>query len=108
MKQELIDRGVPARRIIMELKGRDTLQSVRCCHVIMERRGDCGRVVCCTSRYHQPRCALLLRMLGYDVVSPRVPTSRGRLSWFGVARLVARELLALPYDAALLLARTKA
>lgn len=108
VKAALMDRGVSGRRIIMELKGRDTLESVRYCHALMKLRGDCGRVVCCTSRYHQPRCALLLRMLGYEVILPRMRTTRGRLSLLGLARLFARELLALPYDAALLLARAKA
>src|SRR6476646_6530198 len=35
IKRALIDSGVPARRIIMELKGRDTLESVRYCHRLM-------------------------------------------------------------------------
>lgn len=104
MKDALVDKGVPRSRIIMEQKGRDTLQSVRFCHELLQARGDCGRVVCCTSRYHQPRCALLLKMLGYHVVMPRVPISRGQLSRTGLAWLFARELAAIPYDALLLLA----
>ena len=105
MRKALIDSGVPASRIVMELRGEDTLQSVRLCHQLIERRGDCNRVVCCTSRYHQPRCALLLKMLGYRVVLPPVAMTRGRLSWFGFARLFVRELAAVPYDALLLFAR---
>lgn len=104
IKQALIDGGVPTRRIIMELKGRDTLESVRYCHRLLKQRGDCGRVVCCTSRYHQPRCAMLLKMLGYKVVLPHLQISRARLSWLGFVRLFAREMAAIPYDAALLLA----
>ena len=108
MKEALIEGGIPAGRIIMELRGRDTLESVRYCHELIRRRGDCSRVVCCTSRYHQPRCALLLKMLGYRVVMPLVPIRRGQLSWFGFARLFVRELAALPYDALLLFARKAA
>ena len=104
IREALIDGGVSPRRIVMELRGQDTLQSVRFCHEVIKRRGDCNRVVCCTSRYHQPRCALLLKMLGYRVVLPPVPISRGHRSWFGFARLFAREIAALPYDALLLLA----
>lgn len=107
MKQALVESGVPARRIIMESNGHDTLQSVRCCHAILKQRGDCDRVVCCTSRYHQPRCALLLKMLGYKVVLPRASIRRGRLSWLSLARLFAREVAARPYDAALLVASAK-
>jgi vancomycin permeability regulator SanA len=105
MKKALIESGVPASRIVMELKGQDTLQSVRFCDEVIKRRGDCDRVICCTSRYHQPRCALLLKMLGYRVVLPRVAIVRGQLSWFGFARLFLREIAALPYDALLLMAR---
>lgn len=105
MKEALIESGVAASRIVMELRGKDTLQSVRFCHELIQGRGDCDRVVCCTSRYHQPRCALLLKMLGYRAVLPPVPISRGQLSWFGFARLFVRELAAVPYDALLLFAR---
>jgi uncharacterized SAM-binding protein YcdF (DUF218 family) len=105
MKDALIESGVPARRIIIEPEARHTLESVRLCHELIQRRGDCRKVVCCTSRYHQPRCALLLKMLGYNVIMPPVRISRGQLSWFGLARLFVRELAALPYDASLLLAR---
>jgi uncharacterized SAM-binding protein YcdF (DUF218 family) len=108
IKDALIAGGVSPRRIVMELNGRDTLESVLFCHKLIQRRGDCERIVCCTSRYHQPRCALLLRMLGYRVVLPKLPISRGRLSSFGLVRLFMRELAALPYDALLLLAGKKA
>lgn len=105
IRKALVDSGVPASRIVLEPRGQDTLQSVRYCHQMIQRRGDYRRVVCCTSRYHQPRCALLLKMLGYRVVLPAVPISRGQLSWFGFARLFVREVAALPYDALLLFAR---
>ena len=108
VKDALIADGVSPKRIVMELNGRDTLESVRFCHKLIQRRGDCERIVCCTSRYHQPRCALLLRLLGYRVVLPKIPITRGRLSRFGVVRLFVRELAALPYDSLLLLAGQKA
>src|SRR5947209_18245397 len=86
----------------MELNGRDTLESVQFCHKLIQRRGDCERIVCCTSRYHQPRCALLLMLLGYTVVLPKIRMTRGRLSSFELVRLFVRELVALPYDSFLL------
>jgi uncharacterized SAM-binding protein YcdF (DUF218 family) len=107
IKEALVADGVQPGRILVEPKGRDTLQSVRLCSRLIRQRGDCGRVVCCTSRYHQPRCALLLRLLGYRVVLPDLPMTRGRLSRSGVARLILREVAALPYDAVLLLAGRK-
>lgn len=104
VKDALVEAGVSPRRIIMELRAQDTLESVKFCHEMIERRGDCDRIVCCTSRYHQPRCALLLKMLGYCVIMPRVPITKGRMSWVGLARLFTREFVAVPYDALLLIA----
>src|SRR5665213_1973245 len=81
-----------------EACGRDTLESVRLCDAILRRRGDFGRIVCCTSTYHQPRCALLFRLLGYRVLLPRMPNGWGRLSAMKYARTVLKEILATPYD----------
>lgn len=105
IKQALVESGVSPRRILLEPNGRDTLESVRLCHELIRRRGDCRQIVCCTSAYHQPRCALLLRLLGYTVVVPNIPTSRGRMSRYRFARLLLREIVALPWDVTLLLVR---
>jgi vancomycin permeability regulator SanA len=103
MKRALREAGIAARRIVIEPAGRDTLESIRLCDRLLRARGDCRRVVICTSRYHQPRCALLFRLLGYEVVVPSMPKARGRLSRRSYGRMLARELLALPYDALLVL-----
>ena len=103
IKRALVKCGVRASRIVPEPNGRDTLESVRLCHQMIERRGDCARIVCCTSRYHQPRCALLLRLLGHKVILANASPARGRLSRLGLARLFLREFVALPYDMLLLL-----
>lgn len=105
MKQALIDAGIPARRIIIEPNGRDTLESIRLCNRLLRQREDCRQVVVCTSRYHQPHCALLFRLLGYKVAVPDVVSSRGRLRRRTYGLMLVRELLALPYDAILLLAQ---
>jgi uncharacterized SAM-binding protein YcdF (DUF218 family) len=107
IKNLLVEAGIKPSRIIMELKGRDTLESIRLCHVILQERGDCQRVVCCTSSYHQPRCAFLLRLLGYRVDVPKVSGSLGRLSRIRHARLLLKEVVALPYDAVLLMAKRR-
>lgn len=103
MRRVLVEAGIAASRIIVERHGRDTLESVRLCHRLLQERGDCRRVICCTSRYHQPRCALLFRLLGYRVVIPDVPRRMGRLSRRSYGRMVAREVAATPYDGLLLL-----
>jgi len=103
MRRALVEAGVAASRIVVERYGRDTLESVRLCHQLLQERGDCQRIVCCTSTYHQPRCVLLFRLLGYTVVVPRVPNSMGRMSRTTYGKLVVRELAATPYDSLLLL-----
>ena len=103
--ERLREAGVGGDRIVVEPCGRDTLESVRFCDRILRARGDCARIICCTSTFHQPRCALLLRLLGYRVVVPPMPHARAKLGRYRHARLVAKEVVATPYDALLHLAR---
>ncbi|MDP9086452.1 MAG: YdcF family protein [Pseudomonadota bacterium] len=103
MKHVLVASGIKASRIVLELTGRDTLESVRRCDAILRKRGDCGRVVICTSTYHQLRCAMLFRLLGYRAITPKVPNSMDRLSRASYAKLLVKELIATPYDSALLI-----
>jgi uncharacterized SAM-binding protein YcdF (DUF218 family) len=104
VRRELIAAGVDARRIIAERNARDTLESVRLCDAILQERGDCRRVIVCTSTYHQLRCAVLLRILGYKVVTPKVPNGWGRLTAARYVVAVLKEIVATPYDASLLAA----
>jgi uncharacterized SAM-binding protein YcdF (DUF218 family) len=105
IREGLIAGGVDPARILVECAARDTLESVRLCGRILRERGDAARVIVCTSTYHQRRCALLLRLAGYRVVTPDVPNGWGRLKVrrYGVALL--KEAIATPYDAGLLLLR---
>jgi uncharacterized SAM-binding protein YcdF (DUF218 family) len=105
MAELLRARGIADERILLEPHGRDTLESVRLCDALLRERGDCARVVCCTSTFHQPRCALLFRLLGYEVVLPPMPSARRHLARARYARLVLKEMAATPYDAMLLLGR---
>jgi uncharacterized SAM-binding protein YcdF (DUF218 family) len=107
IQDALVEGGIAPGRIIPELHGRDTLESVRLCDAMLRKRGDCRRIICCTSAYHQPRCRLLFRLLGYKVVAPRMPAEWGRLSKGTYLRLVLKEVIATPYDALLLLARPR-
>lgn len=97
--------GVSSDRILIEPCGRDTLESVRLCDGLLRDRGDCARVICCTSTFHQPRCAVLLRLLGYEVILPAMPNSWGGISRLRYLELIAKEIVATPYDALILVAR---
>jgi uncharacterized SAM-binding protein YcdF (DUF218 family) len=103
--EQLVACGIAKERILVEPCGRDTLESVRFCHRILMARGDVGRVVCCTSTFHQRRCALLFRLLGYRTARPPMPARWGRVGTMLYLRWVAKEVLATPYDALLLVGR---
>ncbi len=103
MRDMLIAAGVAPERIVVEDKGRDTLESVRLCDALLRRRGDVGHVEPCTSRYHILRCALLLRLTGWRVRKPHMPAEYGRLPIGMLIRFTLKELVATPYDAMLLI-----
>ncbi len=107
MQRDLIAAGIDPERIIAEPGGRDTLESVRRCDAILRARGDCGSVAVCTSPFHQPRCALLLRLLGYRVIVPAMLPDRGWVTPARLARYLLKECVATPYDAALVLVRRR-
>lgn len=103
MRNMLIAAGIPANRIIMEDKARDTLESVRRCDALLRRRDNVTHVEACTSRYHLPRCALLLRLMGWSVQIPHMPADYGKVSTRKLIVYVLKEILATPYDATLLI-----
>lgn len=83
MRDLLFAGGVAAERIIVEDQALDTLQSVRLCAPLL-RDIPAGRVFVCSSGYHNPRCALLLRMSGFKTVIPPMPADRpvlGQRKW---------------------------
>jgi uncharacterized SAM-binding protein YcdF (DUF218 family) len=101
----LREAGVPAAAIAPERQARDTLESALLCDALLRAAGDADLVLPCTSRYHQPRCALLLRLLGWRVRIPPMPGDLGRLPLAKLCAYWAKEVAALPYDALLVLAR---
>ncbi len=103
----LVAAGVDGREILVEDQAADTLESVRFCDGILRLRSDIDLLVPCTSRYHVPRCALLFRLLGYRVRVGRMPADLPYLGWRKWTAYVLKECLVLPYDALLLLLRTR-
>jgi uncharacterized SAM-binding protein YcdF (DUF218 family) len=101
----LIAAGAQEGEIVVEDQATDTLESVLFCHAILSRRKDVDVLIPCSSGYHNFRCALLFRMLGYRVRLRRMPPDLPHLGLWKWLRYVLKETLALPYDATLLLFR---
>lgn len=103
MRDLLLGLGVAAARILLESQARDTLESVRYSCRLLRRRGDVGRVLVATSSYHRLRCAWLFRLAGFDCQALPAESDRPHLGWGKWLRYVAKEAVALPWDAAWLL-----
>jgi uncharacterized SAM-binding protein YcdF (DUF218 family) len=101
----LVTAGIDPSEILLEDQASDTLQSVLFCHAILRLRDDAEVLTPCSSGYHNLRCALLFRMLGYQVRIGRMPPDLPHLGPRKWAAYVLKEFLALPCDAVLLLLR---
>jgi vancomycin permeability regulator SanA len=95
----LMEAGVSAGRILVEPTASDTLASALRCDAILRGRDDVGRVIPCSSTYHLPRCALLMRLLGYRVERRAMPSERPHVARWRLVLYGLKECLALPYDA---------
>ncbi len=94
---------IPPERIILERQGDDTLSSaVRCKAILQARWRDVASVTVCSSRYHNPRCALLLRLLNIRATWGRMPQDRSRVPWHRLCYFYAREPPAILWDGLLM------
>ena len=103
MRRLLLAHGFPDAAILLEREGRDTLHQVRLCDTLLRGLADVDAVIPCTSRYHIPRCAILLRALGWPVRIAPMPGDLGLLPWRKLLWYYCKEVIALPYDLVLLL-----
>ena len=103
MAEILIRHGVEDDLILREGASTDTLSSARECAALLNGLDDVERVLVCSSPYHNPRCALLLRMFGIPAHIPPMPGDREALGWLKWLYYVFREFSATPYDAVLVL-----
>ena len=99
----LLQAGVADGDIIVEPTARDTLESVRRCSALLRAAGDVSWVAPCTSRYHVLRCAALLRASGWSVRLFPLPRDLGLLPMAKLIWYYCKEVIALPYDLALIL-----
>jgi uncharacterized SAM-binding protein YcdF (DUF218 family) len=102
MARLLREMGVAEASILEEPTGTDTFSSVLACLRLLRGLGHAGPVHAATSRYHLPRCLLLLRLAGVRAWPVPIGPSGGR-RWMRRWYWRLREVPAIPYDAALML-----
>jgi uncharacterized SAM-binding protein YcdF (DUF218 family) len=102
MAQVLRERGVAPARILRERRSRDTLEQARRVAAILADMRGVGRVLVCTSPFHQPRCVLLLRMLGVRAERAAMPGDRAGLGLRRLVYFIGREAIASFWDGLLL------
>ena len=101
----LLDRGVPESTIVCEGESRDTLQSVVACFRILRRHSEVDQVFICSDSYHQFRCRLLFALLGMKTLPVPIDSAARAGSLSRYSYMVLREVVAIPFDSALLLLR---
>jgi len=105
IRKLLLAARVDPGSILVEDQAEDTLQSVLLCDALLRSRSDVDLLIPCSSAYHNLRCALLFRMLGYRVEVRSMPKERPHLPLWKWLLYVLKEAIALPYDAVLLVFR---
>jgi vancomycin permeability regulator SanA len=103
--------GVPCSSIILDRAATDTFESILHCDQLLRSIGNVEWVSPCTSRYHIPRCRLLLRLLGWRVHETQMPSDWQFVPKAKLIRYYLKELISTPYDVLLLslyLIRTRA
>lgn len=102
MATALVAAGVDPGRLTLDEESRDTLQSVLAVARLMraERLTTC---VVCSDSYHLPRIRLMLAALGVATRPGPASPSRDAAERANWLRMAARELVATPYDLALVL-----
>ena len=94
--------GVPQAQIIIDDEASDTVDTVLNFVLWIRRAGPIERIAVCSSRYHMPRCRMLLGLCDLDAYIPKMPGDRPFLSSARLAYFYLREMAAYPYDYVLL------
>jgi len=100
MRAGMVAAGIEPDAIVCEPVSTDTLGSVVRCARLIAVRPEPPAVHVCTSRYHQLRCRILLRLAGLPSMSAPMPRDRPAMGWMALALAVLREAVAIPYDMA--------
>jgi len=89
--------GIDPSAIIFDRDATDTFDSIVNCDRLL-RTIDVDWVAACTSRYHVPRCKLLLRVLGWKVRAVHMPSDWGHVPTARLVSYYLKEFVSTPYD----------
>lgn len=98
--------GVDPGRLVLDEHSRDTLENVVAALGFLRAR-RLNRVIICTDAYHVPRVAMMLALLGVSSEPGPIGAGRRQARRWEWWRMSAREVLAYPYDLALILLRRR-
>jgi vancomycin permeability regulator SanA len=107
MREMLRAAGIAGHRILIEDAAHNTRSSAVNCAAILHARPDLRPVLICSDRFHQPRCAMLLRRCGIAADMAAMPDERREMRLHVWLFYRLRELAAVPYDAARLALRNR-
>ncbi|NQW01314.1 MAG: YdcF family protein [Rhodospirillales bacterium] len=107
MTKLILESGIPGDRIIEDSEATDTFDTVVNTARIMRARSKDISVVVCSSRYHNPRCAMLFRLLGFSTRIPPMPADKAHLGLKKWLFFWLREIPAYIWDGYLMLIRKK-
>jgi uncharacterized SAM-binding protein YcdF (DUF218 family) len=94
--------GVAQAQIIIDDQATDTVDTVLNFVRWIGRARSVERIAVCSSRYHMPRCRMLLGLCDVDAYIPEMPGDRPFVSSTRLAYFYLRELIAYLYDYAVL------
>jgi uncharacterized SAM-binding protein YcdF (DUF218 family) len=107
MRDMLRAAGVADQRILVDDGAENTRSSAINCAAILRARPALRPVLVCSDRFHQPRCATLLRLCGIGADAAPMPDERREMRRHVWLFYRLRELAAIPYDAARLALRRR-
>lgn len=99
MRQLLRAAGIAEDRILIEDDAPNTRASAINCAAMLRARPALRPVLVCSDRFHQPRCALLLRQCGLLAEAAPMPDERREMRAHVWLFYRLRELPAILYDA---------
>ncbi len=98
MRRLLLRAHVPQERILMDETATDTLSSVRAVRRLLEEHEFTGTVYVATSKFHLPRCMILMRLAGFRPIACDPPKAAASRRFFKRWFWRLREVPAIPTD----------